>query len=47
MEGLIESIPMVGYRVKHISDAEAVEIWEIRNLIECLAVGKTPKKENK
>ncbi len=37
IEGLIESVPRVGYRVKQISDAEAVEIWEIRNLIECLA----------
>jgi DNA-binding GntR family transcriptional regulator len=37
MEGLIESIPRVGYRLKRITDAEAVEIWEIRKLIECLA----------
>ena len=37
LEGLIESIPRVGYRVKEISDSEAVEIWEIRSLIEGLA----------
>lgn len=37
-EGLIESIPRVGYRVKPITDQEAVEIWEIRSLIEGLAV---------
>jgi GntR family transcriptional regulator, rspAB operon transcriptional repressor len=37
LEGLIESIPRVGYRVKQISDSEAVEIWEIRGLIEGLA----------
>lgn len=36
-EGLIESIPRVGYRVKEMSDAEATEIWEIRSLIEGLA----------
>ncbi len=38
LEGLIESIPRVGYRVKSISDQEAVEIWEIRSLIEGLAI---------
>ena len=37
LEGLIESVPRKGYRVKQISDAEAVEIWEIRSLIEGLA----------
>lgn len=37
LEGLIESIPRVGYRVKQITDSEAVEIWEIRSLIEGLA----------
>jgi len=36
-EGLIESIPRVGYRVRQISDSEAKEIWEIRGLIEGLA----------
>jgi GntR family transcriptional regulator, rspAB operon transcriptional repressor len=37
LEGLIESIPRVGYRIKEISDSEAIEIWEIRSLIEGLA----------
>jgi len=37
MEGLIESIPRVGYVVKTLSDQEAVELWEIRCLIEGLA----------
>ena len=37
-EGLIESIPRVGYRVKAITDQEAREIWEIRGLIEGLAL---------
>lgn len=36
-EGLIESIPRIGYRVKLISDHEAIEIWEIRSQIETLA----------
>lgn len=38
IEGLIESIPRVGYTVTPLSDQEAVEIWEIRTLIEGLAV---------
>lgn len=36
-EGLIESIPRIGYRVKIMSDREAAEIWEIRSVIETLA----------
>ncbi len=36
-EGLIESIPRIGYKVRLISDREAVEIWEIRSAIETLA----------
>jgi DNA-binding GntR family transcriptional regulator len=36
-EGLIESIPRIGYKVKLINDHEAVEIWEIRSAIETLA----------
>ncbi len=48
IEGLIESIPRVGYTVKPLSDQEAVEIWEIRILIEGLAVrwamAKAPQK---
>jgi DNA-binding GntR family transcriptional regulator len=48
IEGLIESIPRVGYAVMPLSDKEAVEIWEIRFLIEGLAVrwamAKAPQK---
>ena len=44
LEGLIESIPRVGYRVKRISDEEAVEIWEIRSLIEVLAISWAVEK---
>jgi DNA-binding GntR family transcriptional regulator len=36
-EGLIESIPRIGYKVKAMSHHEAVEIWEIRSAIETLA----------
>ena len=48
IEGLIESIPRIGYTVKAISDQEAVELWEIRYLIEGLAIRwameKAPEK---
>jgi DNA-binding GntR family transcriptional regulator len=48
MEGLIESIPRIGYTVKAISHQEAAELWEIRCLIEGLAarwaVEKAPEK---
>jgi DNA-binding GntR family transcriptional regulator len=48
IEGLVESIPRVGYAVKLLSDEEAVEIWEIRILIEGLAarwaMAKAPQK---
>ena len=37
IEGLIESIPRIGYTVKPLSDHEAEEICEIRCAIECLA----------
>ena len=37
IEGLIESIPRIGYTVKPLSDHEAEEICEIRCVIECLA----------
>lgn len=37
LEGLIESIPRVGYVVKGLDDQEVAEIWEIRCLIEGLA----------
>ncbi|HEY3275202.1 MAG TPA: GntR family transcriptional regulator [Syntrophorhabdaceae bacterium] len=38
IEGLVESLPRIGYMVKAISDQEVVELWEIRFLIEGLAV---------
>jgi GntR family transcriptional regulator, rspAB operon transcriptional repressor len=37
IEGLVESLPRIGYMVKAISDQEVVELWEIRFLIEGLA----------
>ncbi len=44
MEGLLESIPRVGYKVNTISDSEVAEICEIRTAIETLAVGWAMKK---
>jgi DNA-binding GntR family transcriptional regulator len=44
LEGLVESIPRVGYRVKQISGEEAVEIYEIRCLIEVLAIRRALEK---
>lgn len=38
LEGLIESIPRVGYMVKPISEQEVEEICEIRRVVEELAV---------
>ncbi len=38
MEGLLESIPRVGYKVNTVSDSELAEICEIRTAIETLAV---------
>ena len=38
MEGLLESIPRVGYKVNTISDKEVNEISEIRTAIETIAV---------
>ena len=38
MEGLLESIPRVGYKVNTISDKEVEEICEMRTAIETLAV---------
>ncbi len=38
LEGLIESIPRVGYRVKAISAQEVEEICEIRRVVEELAI---------
>ena len=39
MEGLLESIPRVGYKVKTLSDRELNEICQIRTAIEALAAG--------
>jgi DNA-binding GntR family transcriptional regulator len=48
LEGLIESIPRVGYVVKPINEAEVEEICEIRTAIECMAarwaMEKAPQK---
>ena len=48
IEGLIESIPRIGYTVKPLSDREAEEICEIRCAIEILAarwaMGKAREK---
>jgi GntR family transcriptional regulator, rspAB operon transcriptional repressor len=48
IEGLIESIPRIGYTVKPLNDYEAEEICEIRCVIECLAakwaMEKAPEK---
>lgn len=47
MEGLIESIPRIGYTVKSISDKEVEEICAIRGLIEGLAVCWAMEKDHK
>jgi len=39
MEGVLESIPRVGYKVKTLSDRELDEICQIRTAIEALAAG--------
>jgi DNA-binding GntR family transcriptional regulator len=48
LEGLIESIPRVGYVVKPINEAEVEEICEIRKAVEEIAarwaMGKAPQK---
>ena len=44
MEGLLESIPRVGYKVNTISDSEVDEICEIRTAIETIAVRWAMKK---
>ncbi len=40
MEGFLESFPRVGYRVRQITWEEALEIYEIRALLEPLAAKK-------
>ena len=47
MEGLLESIPRVGYKVSTISDGEVDEICEIRTAIETLAVRWAIEKAHK
>ncbi len=47
MEGLIESIPRVGYVVKPISEEEVEEICEIRAVIEVLAARWAIEKAHK
>jgi len=47
MEGLLESIPRVGYKVNTVSDSEVAEICEIRTVIETLAVRWAMKKAHK
>ena len=47
LEGLIESIPRIGYIVKPLSDQEAAEICEIRCVIEILAARWAVEKAQK
>ncbi|MGD0237718.1 MAG: GntR family transcriptional regulator [Syntrophorhabdales bacterium] len=47
MEGLLESIPRVGYEVSTISDKEVDEICQIRTAIETLAVRWAIEKNHK
>jgi len=46
MEGFLESYPRVGYRVRQIAWDEAVEIYEIRSLLEPLAASKAIENNN-
>lgn len=46
MEGFLESFPRVGYRVRQISLEEAIEINEIRAVLEPLAAKKAIKNED-
>jgi GntR family transcriptional regulator, rspAB operon transcriptional repressor len=47
MEGLLESIPRVGYKVMTLSDREVDEICQIRTAIETLAAGWAIQKNHK
>ena len=47
MEGLLESMPRIGYKVNTISDTEVEEVCEIRTAIETLAVRWAIKKAHK
>jgi DNA-binding GntR family transcriptional regulator len=46
MEGFLESFPRVGYRVRQITWMEAIEINEIRAVLEPLAVKKAIESED-
>jgi DNA-binding GntR family transcriptional regulator len=46
MEGFLESFPRVGYRVRQITWMEAIEINEIRAVLEPLAVKKAIENED-
>jgi len=46
MEGLLESFPRVGYRVRQITWEEAIEINEIRAVLEPLAARKAIESED-
>ena len=46
MEGFLESFPRVGYRVRQITLEEAIEINEIRAVLEPLAANKAIKNED-
>jgi DNA-binding GntR family transcriptional regulator len=47
MEGFLESFPRVGYRVREITWEEAIEINEIRAVLEPLAARKAIESENR
>jgi DNA-binding GntR family transcriptional regulator len=46
MEGFLESFPRVGYRVRQITWVEAIEINEIRAVLEPLAAKKAVESED-
>ncbi len=46
MEGFLESFPRVGYRVRQITLEEALEIYEIRAVLEPLAARKAMESED-
>ena len=47
MEGFLESFPRVGYRVRQITWEEALEIYEIRAVLEPLAARKAMEGEDR
>ena len=46
MEGFLESFPRVGYRVRQITLEEALEIYEIRGVLEPLAARKAIESDD-